>query len=339
MSGHAIPMTTGAGMGPLPEVLAAMASERAVLRCFSQEGLPHELVGNREIRLPLVSLMNLFERGGREAGDRAFGLRVGEAMTPDNYGLWAEYALGASSLHSALVRIVGTIDVHQTGSRMSLRRAGGHMIWGFHPQTPGLPGIQHADHIIPVMRRFVGKYLGDDWAPPWIELNYPRDPNADAIARFWQSELRFAAPAAGIAIPIDSLSKKRDVPDGAKFRRSLTSLDLVADARRRHAQDPVHAIEDIVTMRLFEGNVDIDGVALLTGTSVRTLQRMLDEKGYSYRQLLDLVRYRRGVALIKETNASITEIALMLGYSETANFTRAFHRWSGQAPSALRNSI
>ncbi|MFG8171815.1 helix-turn-helix domain-containing protein [Pseudomonas aeruginosa] len=39
---------------------------------------------------------------------------------------------------------------------------------------------------------------------------------------------------------------------------------------------------------------------------------------------------------MKESNYSMTEISLLVGYSESASFTRAFRRWTGQSPQQYR---
>lgn len=66
------------------------------------------------------------------------------------------------------------------------------------------------------------------------------------------------------------------------------------------------------------------------------LQRRLRQKGYTYREILELARRDRAVCLLLETPLPIVEIALSLGYEDHANFTRAFVRWEGCPPSVFR---
>jgi AraC-like DNA-binding protein len=309
-----------------------MAGRAALHRVFEQERVPIALIENREMRLPLWALSALIERGSHEAGERIFGARVGETMSPVNYGLWAEYGRSGRNLAVGLRRVIATIACHQIGSRMSLRWTNAHVVWEFHPQTA--VGMQYADHIIGPMRHFVSAYLGLSWIPAWIQLTYPKDSDAGALSRYWKTEVRFAQASIGIAIPRDRLH----APKGqtARSERQLTTVELVAQSNQRRALNPVHAIEDIVALRLMDGEFDIDGAARLAGTSIRSLQRLLGERAGSYRQLLDNARCRRAKALLLETETPITEIAMALGYSEPGNFTRAFVRWSGNSPSTVR---
>ena len=67
----------------------------------------------------------------------------------------------------------------------------------------------------------------------------------------------------------------------------------------------------------------------------RTLRRRLAGEGTSFRALLDEVRRKRAIELLA-SELSVEEIAGQLGYAETANFTHAFKRWEGVAPSYFR---
>ena len=69
----------------------------------------------------------------------------------------------------------------------------------------------------------------------------------------------------------------------------------------------------------------------------RTLARKLAEEGTSYRAIVDDLRHRMAVDLIK-SGSSMDEIAYLLGYTDTSNFRRAFRRWTGMAPSQLRRA-
>jgi AraC-like DNA-binding protein len=70
--------------------------------------------------------------------------------------------------------------------------------------------------------------------------------------------------------------------------------------------------------------------------SVRTLKRKLEADGTSYSELLDEERRGKAMLLLRRDDLSIQEIADRLGYSDAANFTRAFRRWTGTTPKTFR---
>ena len=71
-------------------------------------------------------------------------------------------------------------------------------------------------------------------------------------------------------------------------------------------------------------------------TSERSLQRKLQAEGVSFRDVVDEARHKLAVVYLGDQNLSLTDVACLLGYSEAAAFTRAFKRWTGQAPSQAR---
>ena len=70
--------------------------------------------------------------------------------------------------------------------------------------------------------------------------------------------------------------------------------------------------------------------------SVRTLKRKLEADGTSYSELLEEHRRGKAMLLLRRDDLAIEEIADRLGYSDAANFTRAFRRWTGTTPKAFR---
>jgi AraC-like DNA-binding protein len=106
----------------------------------------------------------------------------------------------------------------------------------------------------------------------------------------------------------------------------------------RQREDGIERLAAIVALRLLDGRTDIDGAARMAGLGRRTLQRLLDAEGKTYRTLLDRVRMDRARALIRETETPLWEIAGLVGYSDPAHFSRAFSRYFGHPPSSEREA-
>jgi AraC-like DNA-binding protein len=80
----------------------------------------------------------------------------------------------------------------------------------------------------------------------------------------------------------------------------------------------------------------LQATANAASISERQLQRKLAEENISFREILSQLRYKRARQLIGSTDATISEIAIELGYSALPNFTRAFTYWSGLSPAEYR---
>jgi AraC-like DNA-binding protein len=87
---------------------------------------------------------------------------------------------------------------------------------------------------------------------------------------------------------------------------------------------------------LVKGEGGIEHLAKATGTSVRTLQRRLQDTGLNYSDLQNDVRKTLALNLLENETLALAEIAFSLGYSEVSAFNHAFRRWVGQAPGDYR---
>lgn len=335
-----IAMTHATGLGPLPALLEARGGSKAVARAFSEQGLPLELVSDRTHRVPLVAMIGLFDCAARLAADARFGLHVGLAMEPGEYGRWAAFALHAPTMSGALSRLARCLILHQVGGAFALHpRPGGRVLWEYRQSTvAGARAMHHNDHVIPVMLRVLRGYCGAEWTPCSIETCSPDTGDATAREDAMQAPWRFEAKANGIVFPVRALWARRRLLKGDDQLPPISSAEVLAEVRLRHAERDVDRLSAILALRLLDGRTDLEGAARMAGLGPRTLQRRLDGEGVSYRALLDSVRMDRARALIRETDAPLSNIADLVGYSDPAHFTRAFRRRFGVPPSAHRNS-
>ena len=94
--------------------------------------------------------------------------------------------------------------------------------------------------------------------------------------------------------------------------------------------------EIVVTGLLNGGAPDIREVARMVTTSARTLQRRLRGAGLTYAGLVQQARCEAASRMLLESDQSVSDVARVLGYSDPAHFTRAFHRWTGLTPRGFR---
>jgi AraC-like DNA-binding protein len=78
-------------------------------------------------------------------------------------------------------------------------------------------------------------------------------------------------------------------------------------------------------------------LARLLGTSVRSLQRRLAAQETTLSSIVDESRRERAMELIAARSVTVMEAALACGYTDAANFTRAFRRWTGLSPREYRH--
>lgn len=334
MQGMTIPaFTNSSGIGPLPSFLEAASDLHLVARVFQSEGLPLSIASSGMNWLPIRSLMGLYERAAAAVGDDFFGLHVGRAMRPEDFGLWARYATSASSLRDMISRTNRSLRFHQSGGELGLDVFDNVAIWRYRVADSTVSGRRHhAEHAIWPMLVALRRYTPSNWKPIRIECGYDRP-------RLWRKlEEEFGAPLI-FDKPANAIVFERRLLDNTIAARKIAVADEITfgDLRRMATQRPpvtvLDAAREILRTRLTEQLADMDGTALLLGMSRRTLQRRLSDENFTFRELLEQLRMERALELLKESSASITEIAFALGYDDATSFSRAFRRHTGRPPS------
>jgi AraC-like DNA-binding protein len=167
-----------------------------------------------------------------------------------------------------------------------------------------------------------------------FELSYPEPEYFGRFAHLWPGPVRFGQKASKILAPVSILDESLQMADSVTAKRMaheceeelarLTSgSSLLSDLRRqlRAARDGYPSLADVARAR---------------HVSERTLKRQLAARGTTYRDLVDELRRERAIELLDREELKVEQVAELLGYSEPANFHRAFRRWFGVPPDAWR---
>ena len=97
-------------------------------------------------------------------------------------------------------------------------------------------------------------------------------------------------------------------------------------------------VEKAIEPMLETGEVSIDRVARELGMSRQTLYRRLKEEGVTFEEILEAKRRQLAIRYLGLHRLSVKAVAYKLGFSDPAAFSRAFKRWTGVSPSAMRGS-
>lgn len=90
----------------------------------------------------------------------------------------------------------------------------------------------------------------------------------------------------------------------------------------------------VLRTQLHEAN--LADVARQMGMSERTLQRRLREVGTSFQMEFNMVQVRTAQALLLESDAKLTAVAVEVGCASLQHFSGLFRKMTGESPSAWR---
>lgn len=322
-------------LGPLPELLEKFAGSRAVERAFRRQGLVPSIMHDAFGLMTRRDYCGLHEWAARLSGRRDFGLDLGATFAFEQLGPAATYLASVDSVGAMIGRHRQAMEIYAKGATVSLHRAGDIARYVYSVDMPLVVGSHHVDdHGVCRLIGLIRRFAGPDWKPLWIEVEYPRGRDSCALEDAFGVEVRYDQPAKALAFPAEDLAIVNPAPLSAN--QHMTLCELTVALKVRPPVTTADCVQTVLALRLLDGTTDIDETAAKLGLSRRTLQRRLREEGTDYREQVNAARLQRAMSLLLESPQSIETIALNLGYSSTAHFTRAFTRWAGRPPSAIR---
>ncbi|HEU4403893.1 MAG TPA: AraC family transcriptional regulator ligand-binding domain-containing protein [Polyangiaceae bacterium] len=178
-----------------------------------------------------------------------------------------------------------------------------------------------------------------------LELRFrhaaPRATAAHAQA-FGPARLVFGAARDEVTLSRRLLSKPMRHADPLVARVLESLAQAQARARRPGGDEGLslrERAERLVREHLHEGKVPaLDVIARRLCVSGRTLQRQLTEHGLTFRSLLDVERQALATQLLRDRSASLSDVALRLGFFDERSLRRARKRWADvPAPAPRRD--
>lgn len=159
-------------------------------------------------------------------------------------------------------------------------------------------------------------------------------PYADALREVTPARVAHRADAFRVDFPASWLDEPGLLADEGMYRLSVGKCRELLRAAGGGS-----ALEISIRQELLAAHgrsPGLDALARSRNISSRTLMRRLAARGTSYRRLLAEVHSRLAADLLRHTDLPVAEIAARLGFSDPANFGRAFRGWYGVPPGRFR---
>lgn len=169
-----------------------------------------------------------------------------------------------------------------------------------------------------------------------IRVEFARAGPAPAThTQFFGCPIRCNAPKDLLVLKSSDLD--RPFPGRNDELLQILTPALASALRELDASDSIdEQIQALIKRRLPSGRPELKDIAHELGLSERTLQRRITAAGTTFRELILRSRQTLGRELLTTPNASIDEIAYLLGFEDTTSFHRAFRDWEGTTPNRWR---
>lgn len=268
-------------------------------------------------------------------GEEAFGLLAAEQLRPQVLRSLGLAWLASDTVYDGLRRMIRFNKLIVTGTVLGLEEEGEllhvHINANAAARAEAPAVVDYGlGTIIRMCRLTMGEYL----APVSVDMKRP----APAEPARW--EYHFAAPVAfgregnRITWALADIVEPLVTGDPALARVNDEHSQAYLDEFL--SQSTSREVVERIIERLPDGPPSQRQIADALHMSNRTLQRKLREEGVSFLDLLQDTRLQLARKYLRGPGRSVVETAYLLGFSEPSTFSRAFKRWTGQAPAEYR---
>jgi len=289
-------------------------------------------------RISLSQLMTACQNATRLSADRHLPYRIGTTIHVSTYGMYGyailccpdfRKAMDFATRYHALAVPLATIEFREEGERAT---------WNIEPILHSVADEQLyrfiAELQIGIHISLMRDVMGPAFVPQEICLSYPQADDFGLTAELVGCSARFVQPTNQIVFKSEWLKQAATLGNKTTYPTILAMCDDLLEGLnlRIGAAGEIRAIllRDIANPPTF------DATAKLLDVNARSLRRQLRQQGISFRGLRDELRAQLALKYLRSTSLPNEDIAVALGFSDAANFRRAFHRWTNKSPSEVR---
>lgn len=308
------------------------ADARRILAAFDID--THALT-NPDAHVGTRNLVAMFEYCSELFGNPLFGLHLALRQPPEVFGCVTALARSSPDLRTALRGLVEyTPIIHSPEAAPELVELGevANLRWqvthdvGFNDQA----NLQAVGLQVKLLRSLAG----ERFRPRLIELVVDcRQQEADKMGALLGCPVRVRSRQNAIHFDTAELDAHLPTADRVLHRLLGGYLDRVRSLRNPSFVDRVR---DYARGALPNGSCTIERCAEKFGLSVRTVQSRLAEGHTSFTGVVEELRLSLAKSHLEGSDATLDEIAEVLGYGEQTSFGRAFKRWTGMTPKQYR---
>ena len=298
--------------------------------CLSEDELDE-----KDAAIPWETVRALFMDAQSITGEAGLGLMLGERLRISSHGVVGYAAMNSGSVRQVIGLLEKFLPLRINLIQVRHQQQGKFLNLEFHELLPlsevgpfvlgaVLVAVKNVLDFITLGRCQVAQVCFT-FAPVF---------DRKMVETIFRCPVRYRQRWTGLSIPLEILDQPLRTADPAAFEhaealceRELESMscDSTITARVRR-------------LMLFRqvNFPSLDMTARMLNMTPRTLHRRLKKEGTSFQEILDTVRHALAMEYLKSRDITIQELAYTLGYGDTANFRRAFKRWTGVAPSLVR---
>ncbi|WP_296257810.1 MULTISPECIES: AraC family transcriptional regulator [unclassified Pseudomonas] len=287
-----------------------------------------------EAWIPRVKLYRLYKLAADLSHDPDIGLRSTTQTGPGIFDVVGYVMMSSDTLQTALERLVHFVALLDTSIAISLHAEGDQHRLGCHFLDGNKVPRQYGDASVAMMFGLCRMLVGPSLQLRGIGLMHAAPPDISVYEHTFHCSAQFGEHC--YSILLDNADLARPL---ASANKQLAPLhELVAEmhlSTRRYFSVPGE-VRKMILESLSEGIPPIEDLAKKMCVSKRTLQRLLQQAGHPYKELVNDIRRSQAEFYLGNTQCTLQEAAYRVGFRELSSFYRACHQWFGMPPARYR---
>ena len=318
--------------------LPALLRERGIDAdaLIAEVGLQAAAFDHPDNVIPFAKLGELTHIAAARTGLPDLGLRACMQTGLVMLGTVGYLAANAATVGAGLACLQSYLHLHDGGAAPYFHREGSLGVLGYEVLEPDLVGAkQIVFGAIAIAANLLREICGVGFALREVNFAYRAPSDTSAFSSHFAAPVRFDADRN--AVIFDAAFLERPIAGANTLLHDFLTSQLQEKKERIGEGDVAKdRIQRVMRTLLATGCISQDEVARAFGMNRRTFARRLQERGTTFRALLDAVRFDAARGVLGSSAVSLEDVANRLGYADVTAFARAFRRWSGASPAVWR---
>ena len=298
-------------------------------------GIDPQALDSPDNRISYAAMIRLLEDCALALECPDFGLRLSRYQDIDILGPAAMIAHYSDTVGDSLKSIATYMYVHTSGALVRVTPLDEQLTsLSFEVVLPGLHAMRQINELsIGIGQSMLEMLIAPGFRCRRVQFTHRRPDDVRPLQQRFGPGLSFGH--AVNALIFESNVLQRPVPTAnAEFRQ--IAVGYIRDHLGDADENRLRRVVLLVHQFLPTGRCSLQTVAEVLSMHPRTLQRELARFGEDFRGIVDRVRRELVADYLVNTDASLTQVADMLGYGDQAAFNNAFRRWYGKPPGQWR---
>lgn len=320
---------------PLAKVANALGLPFASMA--SAADIDVSLIALDDAIVPAPNYFRLQQAILERADNQDMGLLAGRIFYLESFHLYMYLASLSTTMREWINLLPSVSSVSGSVSRLQTRIAGDHLV--LEACIEGGASAQRC--LITDVMLSSAVLLMDGFSvlpvrPVRVEFCCGQPTDTFALEEFFRAPLQFNCPQNAIyydkkILDFPQLHVSTQIYDSAKNEadRFLSDFSWESDVFTL-------GLYSLLRRKLPTANYSVKQIAASLNMSTRTLQRRLEARGTNFQHFLQQVKASLALRYLLDKNLNILEVAMLLGYSDSAAFSTAFKSWHGCTPREFR---